>query len=126
MARPSHLRRPKRVWAVAAVALVGGLTATAVFGLGWWVGWAYAAAVNAAAFAFCGLDKLQARRGGGRIPEVVLHGLALFGGSPALAAAMRLFRHKTIKSSFRLVFWGLVAFQTAVVAYLVWTLKVHS
>jgi uncharacterized membrane protein YsdA (DUF1294 family) len=52
------------------------------------------------------------------VPEVVLHGLALAGGSPAALLAMRLFRHKTAKSGFRFVFWVIVAAQALLAAYL--------
>jgi uncharacterized membrane protein YsdA (DUF1294 family) len=47
------------------------------------------------------------------VPERVLHGLALLGGSPGAWAGMRLFRHKTVKGSFRAVFWFILAAQVA-------------
>ena len=64
---------------------------------------AYIAAVNAAMFVLCGYDKMAAKSGQSRVPEVVLWVGALAGGSPALLAAMRLFRHKTSKQSFQAV-----------------------
>jgi uncharacterized membrane protein YsdA (DUF1294 family) len=69
------------------------------------------AAVNAVAFLFFGLDKWFARSDRLRIPEWVLHALSAFGGSPGAFAAMKLFRHKTIKGSFRIFFWCIVAVQ---------------
>ncbi len=39
--------------------------------------------VNLLAFGYHGWDKFCSRRAGRRIPEVVLHGLSLAGGSPA-------------------------------------------
>jgi uncharacterized membrane protein YsdA (DUF1294 family) len=59
------------------------------------------AAVNLATFAAFGLDKWRAQRDRRRIPEAWLLGLSfatgLFGGW----LAMRVFRHKTRKTSFR-------------------------
>jgi uncharacterized membrane protein YsdA (DUF1294 family) len=70
------------------------------------------------AFAYYGVDKFQARRGRRRVPEVVLHGLAVVGGSPGAYAAMQVWRHKTIKGRFRLVFWLIVALQLALILWL--------
>jgi uncharacterized membrane protein YsdA (DUF1294 family) len=81
------------------------------------------AAVNLVAFLYYGYDKLRAGIGRTRVPEVVLHSLALAGGTLGAYAGMRLFRHKTIKGSFRLVFWIIAVLQLALVAavvYRVW------
>ena len=53
-------------------------------------------------------DKRRAGLHERRVPELVLLGLALLGGSPAALAAMLVLRHKTRKPSFLLKF-GLVA-----------------
>lgn len=50
-------------------------------------------------------DKLASQRGAWRVPENTLHLLALFGGWPVAIIAQRLFRHKTVKGSFRVPFW---------------------
>lgn len=94
----------------------------------WWllsrqwsmVPWALAwlGSVNLEAFAYYGIDKRQARAGGRRIPEKVLHVLAMVGGSPGAFLAMYFFRHKTVKGEFRLVFWGIVILQLALAAWL--------
>jgi uncharacterized membrane protein YsdA (DUF1294 family) len=47
-----------------------------------------------------GLDKAQSKNGGWRVPEVVLHGLALAGGFPGGWAGRSIFRHKTKKGIF--------------------------
>jgi uncharacterized membrane protein YsdA (DUF1294 family) len=111
-------RHPSPVLFHASIALT--VAALALLGLWWslgggwswpqWVG-AWLLAVNGTAVAYYGLDKAQARRGGQRVPEAVLHGLALLGGSAGAYAGMRLFHHKTVKRSFRLVFWLIVAAQ---------------
>ncbi len=53
------------------------------------------------------------------MPEAVLHGMALAGGSLGAYTAMRLFRHKTIKGRFRLVFWSIVVLQLAIIAWII-------
>ncbi|RMO83611.1 hypothetical protein ALQ33_01475 [Pseudomonas syringae pv. philadelphi] len=53
-------------------------------------------------------DKRQAGNGGQRTPENVLHTLELLGGWPGALLAQQLFRHKTRKVSFQVVFWLVV------------------
>ena len=60
----------------------------------------YAVAINFAAFAAFGIDKMLARAGAWRISEARLLGLAFVGGSPGAYAGRRLFRHKTRKQPF--------------------------
>jgi len=62
--------------------------------LAWLVAW------TPPAFAASGVDKWQAAHGGWRIPEVVLHGLALIGGVIGAWAGRIVFRHKTRKPVF--------------------------
>jgi uncharacterized membrane protein YsdA (DUF1294 family) len=78
--------------------------------------------VNLTAFAYYGFDKGRARKGGRRVPESVLHALAIAGGSVGAYAGMRVFRHKTVKGQFRLLFWIIVAVQVLLVAWLLWHL----
>lgn len=51
--------------------------------------------INLAAFALMGLDKRRARSRQWRIPEKMLFGAALLGGSLGAWAGMYVFRHKT-------------------------------
>ena len=76
--------------------------------------WAWIGAVNPVALALYSLDKHRAVRGGRRVPEAVLLGLALIGGSPAAALGMILLRHKTRKTSFLVAFTAIVVVQTVV------------
>jgi uncharacterized membrane protein YsdA (DUF1294 family) len=77
-------------------------------------------AVNLVTFGYYGFDKARARAGGRRVPEAVLHGLALAGGAAGAYAGMALLRHKTVKSSFRLLFWVIAVLQVMLVAAVVY------
>ena len=83
---------------------------------------AWLVAVNLITFAYYAYDKRQARAvpQGDRVPEAVLHGLAAFGGSPGAYLGMAVLRHKTVKTTFRFVFWCTVVFQVLLVAALVY------
>ncbi|MES2604113.1 MAG: DUF1294 domain-containing protein [Pseudomonadota bacterium] len=63
-------------------------------------------------------DKWASQRGAWRVPENTLHLLALFGGWPGALAAQQLFRHKTVKGSFRLLFWITVVANGAALSWL--------
>ena len=76
----------------------------------------YLLLVNGLTFLVYRLDKRRAERGGRRIPERELLLWALAGGTPAAFLAMRRFRHKTKKTSFRVGLFGVLAVQ----AVLVW------
>src|SRR4051812_35195529 len=102
---------------VVASAFVGGLfwyqiglaqTVPAVLA-SWLVG------VNTAAFALYGFDKRRAVRQGRRVPEAALLALAATGGSIGAYAGMGFFRHKTLKGSFRTLFWLIVMCQVVLI-----------
>ena len=81
---------------------------------------AWLAGVSLAALAFYGYDKWAAQRGRFRIPEDVLLGLALVGGTLGALAGMLLFRHKTRKGSFMGAFAAILVVQVAALA--IWRL----
>jgi uncharacterized membrane protein YsdA (DUF1294 family) len=54
-------------------------------------------------FLVYGFDKAQSKHNGSRVPESVLHLLALVGGFPGGWAGRIVFHHKTQKVSFTLV-----------------------
>ncbi|QHF03129.1 DUF1294 domain-containing protein [Pseudomonas asturiensis] len=64
--------------------------------------------VSLLAFLLYRHDKLQAGKGGQRTPENVLHATELLGGWPGALLAQQVFRHKTRKVSFQIVFWLIV------------------
>ena len=71
-------------------------------------------------FVAYGFDKRRARKDGRRVPEKNLHLMALFGGWPGALIGQRVFRHKTQKLSFRVVFWLCVALHLAIVGGVVY------
>jgi uncharacterized membrane protein YsdA (DUF1294 family) len=96
--------------------LVGGAGAFLILWLvglsplvAWLVGW------SIPAFTMYGIDKRQAQAGGWRVPEAVLHSLALVGGVVGAWAGRALFHHKTQKTSFTVVL---------VVASLLWAVVI--
>jgi uncharacterized membrane protein YsdA (DUF1294 family) len=63
------------------------------------------AMLSIATFFVYAIDKKAARNGQWRIPESLLHLLALLGGWPGALAAQSILRHKWRKHRFMRVFW---------------------
>jgi uncharacterized membrane protein YsdA (DUF1294 family) len=85
-------------------AIIAGMVAFAAL---WWLGLspllAWVVGWTLPAFAMYGIDKRQAQRGRWRVPEAVLHGLALVGGVIGAWAGRAVFHHKTNKPAFTIV-----------------------
>jgi uncharacterized membrane protein YsdA (DUF1294 family) len=79
-----------------------------IFGAGNWF-WLWLGSWSVTAFIFYGYDKMQAKRGAWRVPEVVLFGMALAGGFIGAFLGMVVFRHKTNKNQF----WAVNIISTA-------------
>jgi uncharacterized membrane protein YsdA (DUF1294 family) len=102
-----HLRLKLMVFALlCALPLFGSL----LFGLRAlsWVPMAAYGVVSVVAFLLYWSDKRKARADAWRTPENVLHALELAGGWPGALLAQQVFRHKTRKVSFQVVFWFIV------------------
>lgn len=67
--------------------------------------WGAYSAMSMATFITYALDKRASQRGGWRVAENTLHGLALLCGWPGALLAQELLRHKSAKPAFRRVFW---------------------
>jgi uncharacterized membrane protein YsdA (DUF1294 family)/cold shock CspA family protein len=67
--------------------------------------WGAYSAMSMATFITYALDKRAAARGGWRVAENTLHGLALMCGWPGALLAQELLRHKSAKPAFRRLFW---------------------
>lgn len=70
--------------------------------------WGAYSAMSMATFITYALDKRAAQRGGWRVAENTLHGLALLCGWPGALLAQELLRHKSAKPAFRRLFWLMV------------------
>ena len=80
--------------------------------------------INVATFATYGYDKRIAGSEWMRVPERLLLLLALVGGTVGAFCGMQVFHHKTLKGSFRIRFWVIVAVQVALItAYVYWRLR---
>lgn len=70
--------------------------------LNWYIDWL--AAWSVALFLLYGIDKTQSKRQEGwRVPETMLHGLALLGGFIGGWLGMVVFHHKTNKPLFKVI-----------------------
>jgi uncharacterized membrane protein YsdA (DUF1294 family) len=82
----------------------------------WFVG--VYALMSALSFSLYGLDKRASARGGWRTSEARLHLVEVLGGWPGALLAQRVFRHKTRKTSFLVVFYLATAVNLAVLGWL--------
>jgi uncharacterized membrane protein YsdA (DUF1294 family) len=57
--------------------------------------WIWLVIASVITFILYGLDKAQSKRSGWRVPEIVLHGLAIVGGFIGGWVGRSMFRHKT-------------------------------
>jgi len=82
-----------------------------------WI-WCYLAGINTATFGLYAYDKLAAKMEWLRVPEIILHGYALLGGTPAAWIGQRVLRHKTLKGPFQAIFWMVLGVQVLFLSYL--------
>lgn len=107
-------RSPYWLFSLLAVAIVLIIALPLIAWLRWSWLWAWLLGVNVATLLLYGYDKAAAGAGR-RVPEAVLHGVELLGGTPAAFVAQRLFHHKTRKGSYQARFWLIVAVQVVLV-----------
>lgn len=99
MAHPSPYRRFGLL--AAALALAAVLVLIVFLGVNWYLAWLIGWSLVALYLYWW--DKRRAVRGGERVPELVLHGVALVGGVLGAWVGRYAFRHKTQKASFTIV-----------------------
>lgn len=75
--------------------------------------------VSVLTFIIYAIDKQAAQQGQWRTPESSLHSLALLGGWPGALFAQDLFRHKSKKTEFQLVFWATVIINFVALSWLI-------
>ncbi len=102
------------LWIVAGALAYLAFTAFQVnWYLTWLVFW------SGVTFIYYGFDKWQAGHQGWRVPELVLHSLALLGGFVGGWAGRLVFHHKTRKPLFTGIL--LLSLLLHLVAYIIWT-----
>ena len=85
---------------------------------------AYLVIINAVGFLFMLIDKRKAQKNLWRIPERILLGIAICGGSIGTFLGMNTFRHKTKKLKFSLGLPVILALQVLLSVFiLIWTQK---
>ena len=77
--------------------------------------------MSVVSFGMYGLDKSAARKGAWRTAEATLQLMAVAGGWPGALLAQRVFRHKTSKQPFQLIFWLAVAVNCAALLWLLFS-----
>jgi uncharacterized membrane protein YsdA (DUF1294 family) len=75
--------------------------------------WAWLIVINLITFLAFGYDKAIAGSQRMRVPEIVLLALTFFGGTVGALLGRIVFRHKTVKASFRVKFWVVLVIQIA-------------
>jgi uncharacterized membrane protein YsdA (DUF1294 family) len=112
-------RSTKKSAAIWAAILWGALFVALIIVFDWprYLNWLIAGTVTT--FLVYAYDKMQARRGGWRVPEIVLQGLVLAGGVIGGWLGMLVLRHKTLHRSFWVVQWVATALWV-VLAWLFW------
>ena len=114
-----HSNRALTIRAVIAALIAGALVAVVLaVATGVSVIVAYVLGLGLITFLTYGYDKLQAIRGGRRVPESALRVLSLIGGALGGWAGMLIWRHKTIHASF----WIAQVTGTIAIAAALWLL----
>ncbi len=110
-----------RLWPHVAALLWAGVVGVAVYRdrLPAWVGWAILG-LSACGFVLHAWDKWRATAGGRRVPETLLHTVELLGGWPGALVGRHFVRNKTVKVSYRVVFWLCTLTNVAVVGGVLW------
>jgi uncharacterized membrane protein YsdA (DUF1294 family) len=116
--RTAPKRQPKQTFSIIAIALVVVLGIVIYFTTHWHLYWTWLVTLSLITFVMYGFDKGQSKRDGLRVPEIVLHGLALFGGFPGGWLGRWLFRHKTQKVIFLIVLVVSTLLHIGVIYYL--------
>jgi uncharacterized membrane protein YsdA (DUF1294 family) len=132
--KPSQKRRPRRTYAtnythrrrMSPLHLFGGSALVAAIGLFLWLGssatlpWyvSWPLVMTVVTFVLYVFDKLQAGKGGLRVPELVLYMLSLLGGFVGGFAAMLMVRHKTQHGMFWVAQWAGLALYVGVLWWL--------
>lgn len=116
---PSHHTGRLSYIAVAGFAAIFALVWLFVIPLPFWVVVLYGG-MSIVTFVAYALDKRAAASSGWRVAEGSLLALGLAGGWPGAIVAQQVFRHKTVKVSFQVVFWVTVVVNVVAFVVFAW------
>lgn len=88
----------------------------------WWIYWNWLLAFSIVTFVMYAIDKAQAKREGGRIPNVVLHLMSLAGGYVGALFGRIVFKHKSNVRNNPLFLVSLILGFAISVAFIYWQL----
>jgi uncharacterized membrane protein YsdA (DUF1294 family) len=113
-----RFRSPYRQFGMLAtsLALIITIVLVTMLNIHWYIAWIIGWSVLT--FTLYGLDKQAARKKNQRVPEVVLHGVALIGGVIGGWIGRAYFRHKTLHASFLAVLLFATLLHTGITWYL--------
>ena len=102
---------------IVACLMLAAVALLAVLGVvPWFIPVAYAV-LSLLTFAVYGQDKSAAEKHEWRVPEATLHLLGVLGGWPGALVAQQVFRHKTRKLEFQVIFWITVAINLGLLVF---------
>lgn len=113
------MKSPKITFFIVAAVLVVVLGLALIWLTDWNPFLIWISAVSLVTFILYGYDKSQAKMGGMRVPEIVLHGLALTGGFLGGWLGRWVFHHKTRKPEFFVMLTISTVLYLGIVIYLV-------
>ena len=112
------MKSPKKSFSILAAVLVAVLGLALIWLTDWNPFLIWISAVSLVTLILYGYDKTQAKMGGTRVPEIVLHGLALAGGFLGGWLGRWIFHHKTRKPVFTVVLVISTILYTGIAIYL--------
>ncbi len=83
------------IFGIIAIVAAAGLFLVLASSTTWPWYWNWLIAAGVVTFVFYAYDKISAKAGGGRIPEILFHLMSLSGGFAGALLGMLAFRHKT-------------------------------
>jgi uncharacterized membrane protein YsdA (DUF1294 family) len=111
------MKSPKTSFSLIAAALVAVVGILLIWLTNWNPILIWIIAVSLVTFILYGYDKTQAKMGGMRVPEIVLHGLALAGGFLGGWLGRWIFHHKTRKPIFAMILTISTVFYVGIAIY---------
>jgi uncharacterized membrane protein YsdA (DUF1294 family) len=116
--RARSRRSPQQIFGLAAAVVVVVLLLILAWMTDLAFYWMWLVALGVITWVLYGFDKAEAKRGGLRVPEMVLHGLAVLGGFPGGWVGRWMFHHKTRKPIFTVVLAASTLLHGAIIVYL--------